>query len=122
MAVGVPLGLIAGYRRGVTDEAVMRVLDVMMAFPPIMLVLLILAVTPPSLMKTAIAIGVLAVAPIARVTRSVALTVRFNLSIPYADLPAAAAAYQVRSRPQTRRGVALLPPLCAGRRRPAFCC
>jgi peptide/nickel transport system permease protein len=70
MAVGVPLGLIAGYRRGVTDEAVMRVLDVMMAFPPIMLVLLILAVTPPSLMKTAIAIGVLAVAPIARVTRS----------------------------------------------------
>jgi len=73
MAVGVPLGLIAGYRRGVTDEAVMRVLDVMMAFPPIMLVLLILAVTPPSLMKTAIAIGVLAVAPIARVTRSVTL-------------------------------------------------
>jgi peptide/nickel transport system permease protein len=73
MAVGVPLGLIAGYRRGVTDEAVMRVLDVMLAFPPIMLVLLILAVTPPSLMKTAIAIGVLAVAPIARVTRSVTL-------------------------------------------------
>ena len=73
MAVGVPLGLIAGYRRGVTDEAVMRVLDVMLAFPPIMLVLLILAVTPPSLMKTAIAFGILAVAPIARVTRSVTL-------------------------------------------------
>jgi peptide/nickel transport system permease protein len=73
MGTGVPLGLIAGYRRGVTDELVMRTLDVMLAFPPIMLVLLILAVTPPSLMKTAIAIGVLAVAPIARVTRSVTL-------------------------------------------------
>jgi peptide/nickel transport system permease protein len=73
MGIGVPLGLIAGYRRGVTDELLMRTLDVMMAFPPIMLVLLILAVTPPSLMKTAIAIGVLAVAPIARVTRSVTL-------------------------------------------------
>src|SRR6266481_4074633 len=73
MGIGVPLGLIAGYRRGVTDEAVMRVLDVMMAFPPIMLVLLILAVTPPSLLKTSIAIGALAVAPIARVTRSVTL-------------------------------------------------
>jgi peptide/nickel transport system permease protein len=73
MGIGVPLGLIAGYRRGVTDELVMRTLDVMLAFPPIMLVLLILAVTPPSLMKTAIAIGVLAVAPIARVTRSVTL-------------------------------------------------
>jgi peptide/nickel transport system permease protein len=73
MGIGVPLGLIAGYRRGVTDELIMRTLDVMLAFPPIMLVLLILAVTPPSLMKTAIAIGVLAVAPIARVTRSVTL-------------------------------------------------
>jgi peptide/nickel transport system permease protein len=73
MGIGVPLGLIAGYRRGVTDEVIMRTLDVMLAFPPIMLVLLILAVTPPSLMKTAIAIGVLAVAPIARVTRSVTL-------------------------------------------------
>jgi len=73
MGIGVPLGLIAGYRRGATDELITRTLDVMMAFPPIMLVLLILAVTPPSLMKTAIAIGVLAVAPIARVTRSVTL-------------------------------------------------
>jgi peptide/nickel transport system permease protein len=73
MAIGVPLGLIAGYRRGAIDEVIMRSLDVMMAFPPVMLVLLILAVTPPNLLKTAIAIGVLAVAPIARVTRSVAL-------------------------------------------------
>jgi peptide/nickel transport system permease protein len=73
MGVGVPLGLIAGYRRGVIDEVIMRTLDVMLAFPPIMLVLLILAVTRPSMMKTAMAIGVLAVAPIARVTRSVTL-------------------------------------------------
>src|SRR5271156_1185352 len=73
MGVGVPLGLISAYRRGATDELIMRTLDVMMAFPPILLVLLILAMTPPSLMKTAVAIGVLAVAPIARVTRSVAL-------------------------------------------------
>ena len=50
-------GLIAGYRRGVTDEVIMRTLDVMLAFPPIMLVLLIVAVTRPSVMKTAIAIG-----------------------------------------------------------------
>ena len=73
MGIGVPLGMLAGYRRGATDELIMRTLDVMLAFPPIMLVLLILAVTPPSLLKTAIAIGILAVAPIARVTRSVTL-------------------------------------------------
>ncbi|WP_428483655.1 ABC transporter permease [Rhodopila sp.] len=73
MGFGVPLGLLAGYRRGLVDEAIMRVLDVMMAFPPILLVLLILAITSPSLMKTAFAIGVLSAPPIGRVTRSVTL-------------------------------------------------
>lgn len=73
MALGVPLGLFAGYRPGLASELVMRGLDIMMSFPPIMLVLLILAVTPPGLVKTAVAIGVLFVPPIARVTRSVAL-------------------------------------------------
>lgn len=73
MGLGVPLGLLAGYRRGLTDEIVMRVLDIMLAFPPIMLVLLILAVTPPSLLKSALAIGVLSAPPIARVTRGVTL-------------------------------------------------
>ncbi len=73
MAAGVPLGLFAGYRPGFASELIMRALDVMMSFPPILLVLLVLAVTPPSLIKTAIAIGVLFVPPIARVTRSVTL-------------------------------------------------
>jgi peptide/nickel transport system permease protein len=73
MALGVTLGLLAGYRSGPLDEAIMRTFDLMMAFPPIMLVLLILAITPPSLMKTALAIGVLSAPPIGRVTRSVTL-------------------------------------------------
>ena len=73
MVFGVPLGLFAGYRPGMASEVIMRGLDVMMSFPPIMLVLLILAVTPPSLMKTALAIGVLFVPPIARVVRSVTI-------------------------------------------------
>jgi peptide/nickel transport system permease protein len=73
LAIGVPLGLFAGYRPGLASEIIMRALDVMMSFPPIMLVLLILAVTPPSLLKTSVAIGVLFVPPIARVTRSVTL-------------------------------------------------
>jgi peptide/nickel transport system permease protein len=73
LVLGVPLGLTCGYRRGLIDELIMRVLDVMMSFPPVLLVLLILVVTPPNLMKTAIAIGVLYIPPIARVTRSVTL-------------------------------------------------
>ena len=73
LLVGVPIGLCAGYYRGLADDLMMRALDVMMSFPPLMLVLLILAVTPPSLLKTAIAIGVLFVPSVARVTRSVTL-------------------------------------------------
>ncbi len=73
MAAGVPLGLFAGYRRGFLSELIMRALDVMMSFPPILLVLLVLAVTPPSLVKTSVAVGILFIPPIARVTRSVAL-------------------------------------------------
>jgi peptide/nickel transport system permease protein len=73
IGLGVPLGLVAGYRRGVFDELVMRSLDILMAFPPILLVLLILVVTPPALMKTAIAVGILSTPYIARVTRSVTL-------------------------------------------------
>ena len=73
MFLGVPLGLIAGYRRGMFDELIMRSLDVLMAFPPILLVLLILVVTPPGLLKTAVAIGLLSAPYIARVTRSVTL-------------------------------------------------
>jgi peptide/nickel transport system permease protein len=73
LSIGVPLGLLCGYRRGLLDEAVMRVLDLLMAFPPVLLVLLLLVVTPPSLLKTAIAVGVLFVPSTTRVARSVAL-------------------------------------------------
>ena len=73
LAAGVPLGLLAGYCRGVIDELLMRMLDVVMSFPALLLVLLIIAVTPPGLAKTALAVGILFVPPIARVTRSVTL-------------------------------------------------
>jgi peptide/nickel transport system permease protein len=58
---------------GLIDEVIMRAEDIMMAFPPILLVLLILGITQPSLTKTAFAIGVLSAPPIGRVTRSVTL-------------------------------------------------
>lgn len=73
LAIGVPIGLAAGFFRGRADEVLMRLADVLMAIPPIMLGLLVLAVTPPALWKTAIAVGLVYVPPIARVTRSVTL-------------------------------------------------
>jgi peptide/nickel transport system permease protein len=70
---GVPVGLIAGYFGGKVDEVLMRIADVLMAIPAIMLGLLVLAVTPPALWKTAVAVGFVYVPLIARVARSVTL-------------------------------------------------
>src|SRR5262249_19006648 len=73
VAIGVPVGLAAGYFRGWVDEVLMRAADVLMAIPAIMLGLLVLAVTPPALWKTALAVGFVYVPLIARVARSVTL-------------------------------------------------
>jgi peptide/nickel transport system permease protein len=73
LALGIPIGLIAGYFGGKVDEVLMRLADVLMAIPAIMLGLLVLAVTAPALWKTALAVGFVYSPPIARVARSVAL-------------------------------------------------
>jgi len=74
--VGVPLGLLAGYRGGLTDTLVMRVLDGLMAFPAILLAIAIMAVLGPSLQNAMIAIGVIYVAPFARIVRASVLSLR----------------------------------------------
>ena len=74
LAIGVPVGLLAGYFRGWVDEVLMRGADVLMAVPPIMLGLLVLAVTPPALWKTALAVGFVYIPQIARLARSVTLS------------------------------------------------
>jgi peptide/nickel transport system permease protein len=74
LAIGVPIGLAAGYFRGWVDEILMRGADVLMAVPPIMLGLLVLAVTPPALWKTALAVGFVYIPQIARLARSVTLS------------------------------------------------
>jgi len=71
--IGTSLGLIAGYKRGWIDEWLMRGMDVLMSFPPIMLGLLVLAVTQPSLWKTIIAVGIVYVPGMVRLARSVTL-------------------------------------------------
>jgi peptide/nickel transport system permease protein len=74
-AVGVPLGLLAGYSNRRVDEMIMRTMDVLMSFPPILLGLLILAVTPPSLWKAMVAVGIVYIPAIVRLTRSVTLEI-----------------------------------------------
>lgn len=73
LIIGVPLGLLAGYYKRNVDEVIMRVMDLFMSFPPVILGLLILAVTPPSVFKTAVAVGIVYVPVLVRLTRSVTL-------------------------------------------------
>jgi peptide/nickel transport system permease protein len=75
LCIGVPIGLLGGYLRGRIDETIMRVMDVLMSFPPILLGLLILAVTLPSLWKAMVAVGIVYVPAIVRLTRSVTLEI-----------------------------------------------
>lgn len=57
-AVGIPLGLAAGFTGGLLDEAIMRVTDVFLAFPALLLALAFAAMLPPSLTSTTIAIAI----------------------------------------------------------------
>lgn len=74
--IGVPIGIIAGYRGGWFDTIVSRILDVMLAFPPLLLSLAIVAAFGPSLKNVVISLGVLYVPFIARVVRGVTLVQR----------------------------------------------
>ena len=56
--VGIPLGVMAGYFGGVVDEVIMRVTDVFLAFPSLLLSLAFAAVLPPSLTSLTIAIAI----------------------------------------------------------------
>jgi peptide/nickel transport system permease protein len=73
LAFGVPLGLLAAFHRGWVEEAVMRGVDLLISVPPVLLGLLLLAVTEPGLGKTILAVGVVYVPIMARLARSVAL-------------------------------------------------
>ncbi|MCC4908903.1 ABC transporter permease [Microbacterium sp. cx-59] len=76
LVVGVGLGAVAGYRGGWTDAAIMRVVDVMFAFPVLLLALAIVAIFQPGQLTTMIAIGVVYTPIFARVSRASALSVR----------------------------------------------
>jgi peptide/nickel transport system permease protein len=56
--IGIPLGVAAGYFGGWVDEVIMRVTDVFLAFPSLLLALALAAVLPPSLTSLTIAIAV----------------------------------------------------------------
>jgi peptide/nickel transport system permease protein len=81
LALGLPVGLAAGYYGGRVDALLMRVMDVMLAFPGILLALAIVSVLTPSLVNLMIAVGLAAVPTYARLVRGSVLAAKENLYV-----------------------------------------
>lgn len=78
LVVGIPLGLIAGYLGGFVDETIMRVLDGLMALPPLVLALTISSVLGSGLVNAMIAIAVVTMPTFARLMRGQVLSIKQN--------------------------------------------
>jgi peptide/nickel transport system permease protein len=76
LALGVPVGLLAGYYGGAVDAVITRILDGLLAFPAIVLAIALMAVFGPSLYNAMIAIGIIFLPTFARITRAEVLSLR----------------------------------------------
>lgn len=74
--IGIALGLFSGYIGGLWDEILMRTLDIFLAFPPLLLALVILATVGPSMVSLILVVAILYVPMLARVTRSMVLDLK----------------------------------------------
>jgi peptide/nickel transport system permease protein len=81
-AFGTVMGLISGYKGGRTDSIIMRIVDTQVAFPGLLLALVILAVIQPSVTTVIIVLALNGWMVYARMTRGVVLSVR---ETPYVD-------------------------------------
>ncbi|MCF6413018.1 ABC transporter permease subunit [Collinsella tanakaei] len=83
--VGVVLGLIAGFFGGLVDSFIMRVCDVMFAFPGILLAIAVVAIIGPGITNVMIGVAVFTVPSFARIIRGAVLEVRGELYVEVAE-------------------------------------
>jgi len=76
LVFGVSAGVIAGYYGGKIDMLIMRLMDIMLAFPSILLAIAIMAILGPQLSNAMLAIGIVNLPRFARIVRSSVLTVK----------------------------------------------
>ncbi len=76
VSIGATLGLIAGYFRGLVDECIMRLVDIMLCFPSFFLILAVIAFLEPNLFNIMVVIGLTSWMGVARLVRAEALTLR----------------------------------------------
>jgi peptide/nickel transport system permease protein len=76
IVVGTAVGGAAGYFGGAVDTGIMRVADVFMSVPALFLILVVVALFGASLLNTAVVVGLVTWAPVARIVRGECLTLR----------------------------------------------
>ena len=74
--IGVPLGILAGFYGGALDSVIMRVIDVLLAFPGILLAIALVSVLGGSINNVIIAVAIFSIPTFARVVRGSTLTIK----------------------------------------------
>jgi peptide/nickel transport system permease protein len=93
LLIGTPLGVLSGYLGRKTDLILMRIMDILLAFPPLLLAMAIVSGLGPSLVNASAAIGISYIPHFARMARSRAINVR---SMEYVQAAIAVGAPRIR--------------------------
>ena len=81
LLVGLPLGLVAGYAEGALDQLIMRPLDVLMAFPAILLAIALMSVFGTGVVLVAASLAVVYTPIVARVVRAAVLAIKAEIYV-----------------------------------------
>jgi dipeptide transport system permease protein len=74
IVVGIALGLVAGFARGVTEIAIMRLMDIILTLPSLLLAIVIVAILGPGIMNAMLAVAVVVLPHYVRITRAAVIT------------------------------------------------
>jgi dipeptide transport system permease protein len=74
IVVGIVLGLIAGFARGVTEIAIMRLMDIILTLPSLLLAIVIVAILGPGMMNAMLAVAVVVLPHYVRITRAAVIS------------------------------------------------
>lgn len=83
LLLGLPIGTAAGYFGGWVDSTIMRVVDAVLCFPPLILALAVAAVAGPGMVNSMVAVGVVLTPSLARLIRAQVLAVKES---PYVEV------------------------------------
>ncbi len=76
LIVGLIIGMLAGYYGGLLDEVLMRIMDVIFAFPTLLLAIALIAVTGPSMRNIIFVVGIIRIPRFARILRASVLSIK----------------------------------------------